>query len=144
MLNISHTIHTLRFGDTTYPGQVHPMEGVTRIDRKATGIDKYFIKIVPTEYRSLWGWTTSTYQYSVTEYYSPIPEGSRQLPGVFFLYDDWPIRVRLQARRRGFLYFLVRVCAVCGGVWAVTQAVDKLVHRAVTATKKAKKAGSAP
>jgi hypothetical protein len=44
-LNISHTIHELRFGPA-FPGQVNPLNGAAQIDRKATGIDKYFIKVV--------------------------------------------------------------------------------------------------
>lgn len=44
-LNISHTINKLRFGDTNYYGLANPLEGTQRIDRKATGIDKYFIKV---------------------------------------------------------------------------------------------------
>ncbi len=35
--------------------QVNPLNGARRIDRADNGIDKYFIKIVPTEYHSLYG-----------------------------------------------------------------------------------------
>lgn len=142
-LNASHIIHSLHFGPG-FPGQVQPLDGVSRIDRKATGIDKYFLKIVPIEYRSLWGWSLQTNQYSVTEYYTPALPESRMLPGVYFLYDTWPIKVKLQAARLGLLHTLVRVCAVCGGVWAVTSLTDKLVHRAVSKARKFVKPSRAP
>lgn len=50
------------------------------------------------------------------------------LPGIFFLYDTYPIRVSLRKVRLGVLHALVRVCAVCGGMWAVTGVVDRVVH----------------
>lgn len=136
-LNASHTIRTLRFGQVAYPGQVQPLEGVARVDRKATGIDKYFIKVVPTVYRTLWGWATHTYSYSVTEYWSPLPEGSRAMPGVYLLYDTSPIAVHLTESRAGLLHLLVRGCAVSGGVWAVTGVVNRGVHRGLGALRRA-------
>lgn len=44
-LNVSHEIHGFHFGPP-YPGQTNPLEGIRRIDRKANGIDKYFVKVV--------------------------------------------------------------------------------------------------
>ena len=38
-------MNAFHFGPA-YPGQQHTLEGVRRIDRKANGIDKYFIKVV--------------------------------------------------------------------------------------------------
>ncbi|KAG7670376.1 hypothetical protein Ndes2437A_g04899 [Nannochloris sp. 'desiccata'] len=140
-LNASHIIHKLRFGPQQYPGQVQPLEGVRRIDRKATGVDKYFIKVVPTEWKKgSWGRKSiDTYQYSVTEYYTPIPEGARMMPGVFFLYDTWPIKVNVKSMRLGFMHLITRTAAVVGGVWAVTSVVDKIVHKSVMAAKKMNK-----
>lgn len=144
LLNASHIIHTLRFGPS-YPGQVHPLEGVARIDRKATGVDKYFIKVVPTDWQSGWGSRPiSTYQYSITEYYAPLHGRSDIMPGVLLLYDSWPIRVKLRQHRLGLFHLLVRTCAVVGGVWAVTSATDKLVHQAVSVALKALKGSAAP
>ena len=144
LLNASHIIHTMRFGTVAYPDQVHPLEGVARIDRKATGVDKYFIKVVPTEYKSTWGRITGTYQYSVTEYYTALPEGSRVMPGIYFLYDTWPIQVNIITMRLGILHLLVRACAVCGGVWAVAGVTDRIVHGLMKKAKKVIRMGSAP
>lgn len=85
------------------------------------------LQIVPTTLFPLWSAPLESYQYSVTEYYSAIPQGARALPGVFFLYDFWPMRVEIRMVRLGFLHFFVRSCAVCGGVWALAKAVDGVV-----------------
>ena len=61
-------------------------------------------------------------QFSVTEYDEAAPEGSMQLPAVWFLYDLSPISVDVRERHPGFLHFLTRVCAVIGGGFAVTGA----------------------
>lgn len=63
----------------------------------------------------------------MTEYYSVIPPGARILPGVIFLYDFWPMRIEINLRRLGLLHLFVRICAVCGGIWAVAKLVDGLV-----------------
>jgi hypothetical protein len=138
------------------PLQANPLVGVSQVDRKSTGIDKYFIKVVgwelagsgasdwlctayrglwriacssqtarqpalpptsasacvqlwaacpaasahqrcpplarappppqvPTDYYSLWGWRTHSYQYSVTEYYHRFQGGEDHPPGVYLL-----------------------------------------------------------
>ena len=41
--------------------------------------------------------------------------------------DSTPILVELRDRRQGLLRFLVRVCAVVGGAFAVTGLIDKIV-----------------
>jgi len=126
-LNSSHVIHKFRFGKE-YPGRVNPLENMVRIDRKATGVDKYFIKVVPVTHISLWGRERLGEEYSVTEYYQSLPPGSVIMPGVYFLYDIWPIRVILKVQRLGLIHLLVRLCAVCGGVWTVTGIVNRSIH----------------
>ncbi|KAL6783963.1 hypothetical protein ACKKBG_A04210 [Auxenochlorella protothecoides x Auxenochlorella symbiontica] len=132
-LNASHVIHTLRFGEKGYPGQAYPLEGVRRIDRKATGIDKYFVKVVPTRYRrGAWRGDVRTHQYSVTEYYAPVDtKASNLLPGIFFLYDTSPIAMDVEFRRPGLLHLLVRAAAVVGGTFALTGFWDRVVHMLV-------------
>lgn len=66
------------------------------------------------------------------------------LPGVFFNYDLSPIRVRIEERRRSFLHFLTRVCAIVGGIFTVMGVVDRLVEKAVAgvvATARGKRKG---
>ena len=69
----------------------------------------------------LWtGKQLQTNQFSVTEYWSRISKGRMQMPAVFFVFDLAPINVTIRDERGSFLHFLVRTCAVVGGVFAVT------------------------
>eukprot|EP00887_Chlorella_sp_A99_P002325 scaffold10.g2325.t1 len=111
---------------------VNPLEGVARIDRKATGVDKYFIKVVPTDYYTLWGRRRHTHQYS----------GEEQPPAVFLLYDLSPIMVVIRESRPGLLHLLVRICAVVGGAFAVTGLWDRIVHRLALLARSGREAGS--
>ncbi|PRW39153.1 endoplasmic reticulum-Golgi intermediate compartment 3 [Chlorella sorokiniana] len=135
-LNMSHIVHTLRFGPH-FPGQANPLEGSSEIDRKSTGIDKYFLKVVPTDYYTLWGRKTHTYQYSVTSYYQQFKGGEEMPPAVYLLYDTSPIRVELRDTRPGVLRLLVRVCAVVGGAFAVTGLLDKIIEGLLRDVRKA-------
>lgn len=59
-------------------------------------------------------------QYSLTEYYSPVHKGEVQLPAIYFMYDLSPIMVAIKDARASFAHLLVRLCAVVGGVFAIT------------------------
>ena len=59
-------------------------------------------------------------QYSLTEYYSQVHKGEVQLPAIYFLYDLSPIMVVVKDNQGGLAHLLVRICAVVGGVFAVT------------------------
>lgn len=126
-INVSHTIHHLSFGDE-FRGQVHPLDGVTRICTTGTGTHKYFLKIVPTEYSGR-GSKIQTNQFSVGEYFSPIPKGRGDMPAVFFMYDLSPIAVNISDTRPSLVHFVVRVCAVIGGVVRLTGLLNKCVHK---------------
>lgn len=127
VVNVSHSIHHLSFGDE-FPGQVHPLDGVTRICTTGTGTHKYFLKVVPTEYSGR-GRKLKTNQFSVGEYYSPIAKGKGDMPAVFLLYDLSPITVTVSDSRQSIVHFIVRICAVIGGVVRLTGLLDKSVHR---------------
>lgn len=76
LLNSSHIIQTFRFGQA-YRGQKRPLEGTRQIDRKATGLDKYFIKVVPVTHVSYFGRKVHSHDYSVTVCF-----GSTSLPSI--------------------------------------------------------------
>ncbi len=52
-------------------------------------------------------------------------------PFVDLLYDISPIIVTVNQSPASLLHFIVRLCAVVGGAFAVTSALDKLVHALV-------------
>jgi len=59
------------------------------------------------------------------------------LPAVYFLYDLSPITVEISDAPKSLGHFLTRVCAVVGGVFAVTGMLDRWIHRAVNLINKA-------
>ncbi|KAL0855657.1 hypothetical protein Bca101_060810 [Brassica carinata] len=143
-VNVSHMIHDLSFGPK-YPGIHNPLDDTNRILRDTSGTFKYYIKIVPTEYRYLSKDVLTTNQYSVTEYYTPMNEFERTWPGIFFLhllavyflYDLSPITVTIKEERRSFLHLITRLCAVLGGTFALTGMLDRWMFRLIESfTKK--------
>jgi hypothetical protein len=75
---------------------------------------------VPTEYYSRLGHVTETHQYSVSEYSTSIGSDGSQPAAVDIMYDLSPIVVTVNDTPPSILHFLVRMCAVIGGVFAVT------------------------
>lgn len=117
-------------------------------DENGSGVYKYFLKLVPTFYRThrsvflgLFSWTksVSTNQYSVTEYFRKTDAWSGSLPAVYFLYDFSPIAVTIDTKRPHFVYFLTRLCAVCGGVFAFAHMISNLVDALLTIITKKKR-----
>ncbi|KAK4775892.1 hypothetical protein SAY87_023853 [Trapa incisa] len=136
-VNVSHKIHDLSFGPK-YPGLHNPLDGTTRILHSGSGIFKYYIKIVPTEYRYISKEVLPTNQFSVTEYFSPMNEFDRTWPAVYFLYDLSPITVTIREERRSLLHFITRLCAVLGGTFALTGMLDRWMFRFLEAVTKPK------
>ncbi|WMV59838.1 hypothetical protein MTR67_053223 [Solanum verrucosum] len=127
-VNVSHIIHELSFGPK-YPGIHNPLDGTSRILRGTSGTFKYYIKVVPTEYRYISKEVLPTNQFSVTEYFSPIHDFERTWPAVYFLYDLSPITVTIREERRSFLHFITRLCAVLGGTFALTGMLDGWMYK---------------
>ncbi|CAN6454686.1 unnamed protein product [Victoria cruziana] len=127
-VNISHMIHDLSFGPK-YPGIHNPLDGTKRILVDTSGTFRYYIKIVPTEYRYLSKEVIPTNQFSVSEYFAPMLEPARTWPAVYFLYDMSPITVAIMEVRHSFLHFITRLCAVLGGTFAMTGMLDRWMYR---------------
>jgi hypothetical protein len=79
-----------------------------------------------------------TSQYSVGEYVQQIITGpgeelgKARNPYVDISFDVSPIIMTINQSPASFLHFLVRMCAVVGGVVSVTRMLDKVVHTLVT------------
>jgi len=131
-VNVSHIIHDLSFGPK-YPGIHNPLDGTVRILSDASGTFKYYIKIVPTEYRYLSKEVLPTNQFSVTEYFVSMKDSDRTWPAVYFLYDLSPITVTIREERRSFIHFITRLCAVLGGTFALTGMLDRWMYRLIEA-----------
>ena len=64
------------------------------------------------------------------------PSVIRALPGVFFIYDMSPFMVLRTEDSQSFLHFLVRVCAVVGGVFTTSAMLSRFFSFVVTGGKK--------
>ncbi|GHP03693.1 hypothetical protein PPROV_000244800 [Pycnococcus provasolii] len=171
-INTSHTIDSLSFG-RAYPGRVNPLDGTARTVSSGASTFRYFMKIVPTNYRYRSARAVPrvvttraasaaaaaaeverreeegdeptfdddegrrvlrTNQYSVTEYVSHTKPGDGVVPAVFFVYDLSPIAITIDEVPFKFGHYLTRVCAVVGGVFAVTRMVDRWAWKAMEST----------
>ena len=112
----------LAFGDFI-PGTPNPLENV---DVVATSLlsQSYYLHVVPTIYSNS-STTVSSNQYSVYSVQREVgvsPFGQiSALPGIFFIYDLTPFMHIITDRRMSLARFLVRCCAVIGGVAAVRE-----------------------
>lgn len=133
--NISHKINKLAFGGY-YPGIVNPLDGVHWYQESPNGMYQYFIKVVPTIYTNIRGYTIQSNQFSVTEHYKSPEVGRRSLPGVFFFYDLSPIKVTFTETHISFLHFMTNVCAIVGGIFTVAGIVDSFIYHGHKALRK--------
>ena len=129
--DMSHKITKLSFGEA-FPGVVNPLDGVKRDMQGDAGMYQYFLKVVPTAFSGARdrAEVARTNQFSVTDHFKPVDaEEGLHLPGVFFFYDLSPIKVNILERRASVLSFATNLCAIVGGVFAVSGILDATVHR---------------
>jgi len=135
-VNVSHHINKMHFGPG-YWGRYSPLDGLDRVVDHDYGSFRYFLTIVPTTFVSSLYARTSTYLYSVTEYFVP---GSmnrekkeddmniERMPAVDFRIRMSPLTTKVWYEQRQIFHFLTRMSAVLGGCVAITQWADTVVH----------------
>lgn len=135
-MNVSHHINKMHFGPG-YWGRYSPLDGLDRVVDHDYGSFRYFLTIVPTTFVSSLYARTSTYLYSVTEYFVP---GSmnrekkeddmniERMPAVDFRIRMSPLTTKVWYEQRQIFHFLTRMSAVLGGCVAITQWADTVVH----------------
>lgn len=119
------------------------LAGARRIITDGYGMHQYYLKVVPSYYRSLDGHITPAAKYSVTEHLRHVAPGSgRGLPGLFFYYEVSPVCFEVTETRDGFLAFFVGLAAIIGGVYVTFGQLDRAlafashtILRSATATK---------
>lgn len=126
--NYSHRIHRFAFedDDAGHAGLVQPLEGDEVLTDRGSMLYQYFISAVPTEIESLASASSglhgslNTWQYSVRNQSRSIDHGhgSHGIPGIYFKYDVAPLRVRVVPDAPPIWRFLLRLCAIVGGVYA--------------------------
>jgi hypothetical protein len=128
--DVSHKINHLSFGKR-FPGSYYPLDGATNnFDNQPTNM-QYYLQIVPTRVLNERREALLTNQFSVTETKTELSfDGVRnvgKIPGLFFMYAFSPFMVEVTNTRDAFSHFLVKVCAIVGGVFAVAGIVDSLL-----------------
>ncbi|XP_021945925.1 endoplasmic reticulum-Golgi intermediate compartment protein 2 [Folsomia candida] len=115
--NFSHRIYKFSFGDGM-PTIVHPLEGTEAVANINHMSYQYFIQVVPTIVKTRFK-TYRTFQYSVRELPREIDheKGSHGVSGIFFKYDMSGLKVVVEEEEYPVWRFLVRLCAVIGGVY---------------------------
>ena len=127
----THRIHAFEVGQS-YPGMRSPLMGVEQLDTTPKTYE-YFLKLVPTQFVSRFGRVRECFQYSLGVYQALLHReevNSQQnliLPVVQFVYDISPIMAVIEDDSKGFLHFVVRLCAVVGGAFAIAKYVDKII-----------------
>ncbi|CAJ08503.1 conserved hypothetical protein [Leishmania major strain Friedlin] len=157
-LDLSHTVHTLEFGDP-FPGQQNPLDGTAQGSALSgdakdamNGRFSYFVKLVPTTYQRYSLITglqdvVESNQYSATHHFTPseaakaasqAPKKQEIVPGVFMTYDLSPVRILVQERHPypSLAHFVLQLCAVCGGVLTVAGLVDSLCFHSARKIRK--------
>ncbi|KAK7201550.1 Endoplasmic reticulum vesicle transporter [Novymonas esmeraldas] len=151
-LDLSHTVHTLEFGER-FPGQQNPLDGTAQGSVLSgdpadamNGRFSYFLKLVPTTYQRYSLVTglleaVDSSQYSATHHFTPTaapaatqPSQTPQIvPGVFMTYDLSAVRILVQERHPypSAAHFVLQLCAVCGGVLTVAGLVDSMCFHGV-------------
>ena len=129
--NASHTFRRLSFGPA-FPGQVSPLDGVSSAATEAPAAFQYHLRVVPTVYESLSGLPIDSRQYSASDFVAEYDARAAPHvhPGLWLRYDFSPTMVRRVEVRRTFLQFLTSLCAILGGVFAISGLVDQVIHRA--------------
>eukprot|EP01094_Clydonella_sp_ATCC50884_P007129 TRINITY_DN1630_c0_g1_i1.p1 TRINITY_DN1630_c0_g1~~TRINITY_DN1630_c0_g1_i1.p1 ORF type:complete len:382 (-),score=139.60 TRINITY_DN1630_c0_g1_i1:745-1890(-) len=142
--DLSHSIAKLSFGDD-FPGIVNPLDGVAKTaDPSGSMLYQYFVKVVPTQYEQADGTVINTNQFSATEYSKNLGTSTDHgLPGVFFLYDLSPIKVRYEEQRHSLASFLTGLCAIIGGVYTVSGLLDSFIYTSMKSIKKKMELGKA-
>ncbi|CAH8430195.1 unnamed protein product [Schistosoma curassoni] len=116
--NFSHRINHFSFGDLVN-GQIHPLEAVESVTDVAFTSFQYFVTMVPTKVVNHFH-ITETYQYAATLQNRTINHdaGSHGIPGIFFVYDTFPLVVKITYDRELLGTFFTRLAALAGGIFA--------------------------
>jgi len=130
--DISHHINHLSFGSHFFPQQEFPLDNTDFI---APGLGNlvYYLKLVPTVYETLWGERAFTNQFSSYHHYTPVDttQAHYRLPGVFFKYEFYPMRITYVERSKSFFQFLLRVFAILGGMYGIVRMAFTLVSTCI-------------
>lgn len=138
--NISHTIHSIRFGhDHGLEDVSMPLDGykAQQVQRFTSFV--YDVEFVPTEYVGLTGTKKHTHQYTEKHYNTTLdvvngqPEG---VPGLYLLYNFSPLMLRSEQVVDSFSRLFITLAIHLGGVFGLFSLLDKVSGKFVRAGPK--------
>ena len=127
-----HKIHAFNLG-ASYPGKDNPLEGISKTSLEPLTF-QYFLKLVPTRFFSRFGYARDCFQYSMYELQTNLHRDDFNaqtqiiLPGLKFTYDIAPVMAIIQDKSKSFVHFIVRLCAIIGGAYAIMGFIDKCLY----------------
>ncbi|WFD07783.1 hypothetical protein MVES1_003154 [Malassezia vespertilionis] len=124
--NTSHAIHELSFG-VLYPDMAEPLDSMVTVAPEVGAVFQYFISVVPTRYLRNGKTEVQTQQYSATKFLRD-PYGPPAVPGIYFRYDLEGLEMTVHKSYRSLVSFLVRLCAVLGGMWVFSSYGLRTMH----------------
>ena len=139
-LDLSHQINHLSFGDNEDihfiksnfdEGVLNPLDSVSKVrpgDVKAPISYEYYLKVVPTTYRTLSNKEFYVHQFTANS--NDFRSGG--MPAMYFRYDLSPVTVKFSQEQESFFHFLVQVCAIVGGVFTVAGLLEHLLHSSIS------------
>lgn len=151
LLDFTHTINHLSFGSEESISKITSITGgnnIAPLDRNRDNhhpadlgghfhntMTTYYLDITPTKY--LIG---EDEEYSAHEYtYSSQTVNTHSMPAIFFKFELSPIFINYRVTTQSFFVFLIRVCAIVGGVYTVAGIIETLFLDTVESIKKEEK-----
>jgi len=126
--NFSHRIQKLAFGPRV-SGMMNPLDGTEEITNDQFQLYQYYAQIVPTTVHSQFSSPLDTCQYAISKRHRVVDHsrGSHGMPGIFIKYEMSPINVDVYETHRSYAEFLVRLCAIVGGIFATSGIINMLI-----------------
>eukprot|EP01084_Bolivina_argentea_P244825 410055_1 len=122
---LQHEINTLTFGALYHrvPGQTEPLIGHKELYMKQRTVTNYNLHVIPHSYESRSGKQVKAFSYSVSTQVEPCEGGKCAHGMVQFSYDFSPLMIIDKETGQNILGFLTGLCAIAGGVCAISRLV---------------------
>lgn len=140
LVNASHIVHRLNFGDPLSERQVRRMKALPASARKEMSVDKldtqnfvahhknytfvHYLKVVSKKFIT-GDPEINTYRYSA---YSNEHKEDEEVPSIMFQYDLSPMTVVTTFESQPFYHFITNFCAIIGGVFSIIGIIDRLLQ----------------
>ena len=111
---------------------MNTLDGTEKVTQSTNQVYQYYLKVILTNVR-VGSYYTELYQYSVTEKELVVDHnhGSHGIPGIYFKYDIEGMKMDIDEDSIPFWKFVVRLCAIIGGIIAISGLLNQLATWAV-------------